>query len=216
MIAPPPGHPLLHDDAATRGCARGGDVTGCAVPGCGRQVTAPGRVLCREHRRQQRIAGGLPLEQFLALPQTVPLPATGPCQVTACPRDRTSRTRYCEAHQYQLRDGPAGGRRGFQTRNAGASTASPVPAGGQVSLRGLPELLAVEILYGLQQRTGAGFTTRLHVLRAAAEELRRSGAVSILAAGELPGRWAARNGPSSARWAATSAAGSVTPRPSMR
>ena len=186
VIAPPPGHPLLHDDAASRGCARGGNVTGCAVPGCGRQETAPGRVLCREHRRQQRIAGGLPLEQFLALPQTVPLPATGPCQVPACLRDRTSRTRYCEAHQYRLRMArqEAGGGFGEERWRVAAS---PVPAGGQVSLRGLPELVAVEILYGLQQRTRAGFATRLHVLRAAAEELRRSGAVSILAAGELPG-----------------------------
>ncbi|MGO9292566.1 MAG: tyrosine-type recombinase/integrase [Streptosporangiaceae bacterium] len=186
VIAPLPGHRLLHDDAASRGCARGGDVTGCAVPGCGRRETAPGRVLCREHRRQQRIAGGLPLGQFLALPQTVPLPATGPCQVPACLRDRTSRTRYCEAHQYRLRMARLEAGRGFSEERWRVA-ASPVPAGGQVSLRGLPELVAVEILYGLQQRTGAGFATRLHVLRAAAEELRRSGAVSILAAGELPG-----------------------------
>ena len=104
---------------------------------------------------------------------------------------------------------------GVSARNAGASRHPRVPAGGQVSLRGLPELVAVEILYGLQQRTGAGFATRLHVLRAAAEELRRSGAVSILAAvGVIPGRWDGRNEPSSARWAVTSAVGSVTPGPS--
>ena len=44
---------------------------------------------------------------------------------------------------------------------------------GQVSLRGLPARLAAEVLFGLQQRTRAGFTTRLHVLRALAEDLRR-------------------------------------------
>jgi hypothetical protein len=103
VIAPPPGHRLLQDAGAGRGYARGGNVPGCAVPGCQRRVTAPGRVLCREHRRQQHAAGDLPLEQFITLPRAVPLPATGPCQVPACPRDRTSRARYCEAHQYQLR-----------------------------------------------------------------------------------------------------------------
>jgi hypothetical protein len=50
--------------------------------------------------------------------------------------------------------------------------ASPVPVGGQVSLRGLAPLLAAEVLYGLQQRTRQGVTTRLHVLRAVVEDLR--------------------------------------------
>ena len=181
VIAPPPGHRLLQDAGAGRGYARGGNLPGCAVRGCERRVTSPGRVLCREHRRQQHAAGDLRLEQFLALPQVVPLPATGPCQVPACPRDRTSRARYCEAHQYQLRMA--------RQRTAGPfdegrwrSAASPVPVGDQVSLRGLPVLLTAEILYGLQQRTRAGFTIRLHMLRALAEDLRQSGAASILQA----------------------------------
>ena len=157
----------------------------CAVPQCARQVSAPGRVLCREHRRLQRAAGELPLQRFVALPQTRPLPRTGPCQVTACPRDRSSRTGYCEAHQYQLRI--AWRADGDLDEERWRLTASPIPVGGQVSLRGLPVLIAVEVLYGLQQRTRAGFTTRLHVLRALAEELRRSGATSIETAGELPG-----------------------------
>jgi len=35
---------------------------------CMRHVGALGRVLCREHRRGQRVSGDLPLEQFLVLP----------------------------------------------------------------------------------------------------------------------------------------------------
>jgi integrase len=181
VIAPPSGHRLLQDAGAGRGYARGGDLPGCAVRGCERRVTAPGRVLCREHRRQQHAGGDLTLEQFLTLPQAVPLPATGPCWVPACPRDRTSRTRYCEAHQYQLR--------AARQRAAGPfdeerwrSAASPVQVGDQVSLRGLPVLLIAEILYGLQQRTRAGFTIRLHMLRALVEDLRQSGVASILEA----------------------------------
>ena len=184
VIVPPPGHPRLRD-AGSGVPASGGNAGMCAVPQCARQVSAPGRVLCREHRRLQRVTGELPLQRFVALPQTGPLPRTGPCRVTACPRDRSSRTSYCEAHQYQLRIARRAG--GDLDEVRWRLTASPIPVGGQVSLRGLPVLVAVEVLYGLQQRTRAGFTTRLHVLRALAEELRRSGAASIQTAGELPG-----------------------------
>jgi integrase len=168
VLVPSPGHRLLRD-----GTGPGAGTGDCAAAGCGRQVSAPGRDLCREHRRRQRVSGDLPLERFLATRLAGPLPPTGPCTVPACPRDRTSQTPYCEAHQYQLR---------LARQQAGnaldeerwRTTASPVPVRGQVSLLGLPAQLAAEILSGLQQRTRDGRTTRLHVLRAVVEDLRRS------------------------------------------
>jgi integrase len=172
VLAPPPGHRLLYDGSGPRDAA-GGHGTGCAAPGCARQVTAPGRDLCREHRRRQRISGDLALEQFLATPLASPLPATGPCEVRSCPRDRTSRTLYCEAHQYQLRLARLDAGGGFDEARWRA-VASPVPVRGQVSLKGLPSRLAAEVLFGLQQRTRDGLTTRLHVLRALVEDLRRA------------------------------------------
>jgi integrase len=168
MLAPPAGHRLLRDGTGP-GLAADGR---CAATGCGRQVSAPGRDLCREHRRRQRVSGDLPLEEFLATPLASPLPATGPCGVRACPRDRSSRTPYCEAHQYQLRLArqEAGGELDEEHWRA---IASPVPVRGQVSLCGLPAQLVAEVLFGLQQRTKDGLTTRLHVLRALVEDLRR-------------------------------------------
>jgi hypothetical protein len=68
-----------------------------------RHVGALGRVLCREHRRGQRVSGDLPLEQFLVLSARQCAVLAGPCQVTACPPNQTSQTRYCEAHQFQMR-----------------------------------------------------------------------------------------------------------------
>ena len=96
----------------------------------------------------------------------------------ACPRDRTSRTLYCEAHQYQLRLAchAAGG---VLDEGHWQAVASPVPVRGQVSLRGLPAQLAAEVLFGVQQRTRDGLTTRLHVLRALVEDLRRSEVTSL-------------------------------------
>ena len=112
------------------------------------------------------------------LRRPAPLPPTGPCTVRACPRDRTSRTLYCEAHQYQLRLArhAAGG---VLDEEHWQAVASPVPVRGQVSLRGLPAQLAAEVLFGVQQRTRDGLTTRLHVLRALVEDLRRSEVTSL-------------------------------------
>jgi hypothetical protein len=200
VVAPPPGHPLLRDAAASRAAvsASGGNAAGCAVPGCGRQVPAPGRVLCRGHRRQQRIAGDLPLEQFLLLPRTVPMLATGPCQVPTCPRDRSRRTRYCEAHQYQLRTARQQTGAGF-SEEPWRQLASPVPVRAQVSLRGLPELVAAEILYGLQQRTRAGSARGC---RCCARQPRNCAGPALPRSsppGSFPARWPARNEPSSTR-----------------
>jgi integrase len=187
VIAPRPGHPRLRDTGSWGYATAPAEAAGgCAVTGCGRQVSAPGRMLCREHRRRQRVAGDLPLQQFLVLPQASALPPTGPCQVAACPRDRTSHTRYCEAHQYQMRAARQHDGSGFD-EDRWRALAPPVPVGGQVSLRGLPPLLAAEVLYGLQQRTREGVTTRLHVLRAVVEDLRRSGAASLEASGPASG-----------------------------
>ena len=174
VLAPPPGHRLLRE-------ARGpvaDDPPGCAVSECGRQVSAAGRDLCREHRRRQRAGGDAPLADFLAGPHAVALPPLGPCKVRACPRQRTSRMSYCEAHQYQLREASREAD-GSIDEERWRTVASPVPVHGQVSLRGLPPQLAAQVLYGLQQRTRAGLTTRLHVLRAMVEDLRRSGAGSL-------------------------------------
>ena len=53
---------------------------------------------------------------------------------------------------------------------------------GQVSLAGLPPLLTAQVRYGLQQRTHSGAQTRLHVLRAVVQDLRRSQADTVHAA----------------------------------
>ena len=194
VLVPSASHPLLRDGSGPGPeAAAASPAGGCAAAGCPRQVTAAGRDLCREHRRRQRISGDLPLEQFLSSAEAGPLLATGPCHVRSCPRDRTSRTRYCEAHQYQLRAArdAAGGEFNEEQWRA---VASPVPVRGQVSFRGLPPRLAAELLFGLQQRTRGGLSTRLHVLRALVEDLRRCGALSLDPAWQSSGPMAREKG----------------------
>jgi integrase len=65
---------------------------------------------------------------------------------------------------------------------------------GQVSLLGLPAQLAAEILFGLQQRTRDGRTTRLHVLRAVVEDLRRGQVTSLDPRWQAPGPMAREKG----------------------
>jgi integrase len=100
---------------------------------------------------------------------------------------------YCEAHQFQLRQArqEAGGELDEQRWRA---LTSPVPVRGQVSLRGLPAQLAAEVLFGLQQRTRDGLTTRLHVLRALVEDLRRSEVTALDVRWQAPGPMAREKG----------------------
>ena len=76
----------------------------CAVEGCPRSWKTSGDRLCLTHLRQQREVLKVPLEVFLADPQTRPLPPCGPCQVPACRRDRDGTSgSYCDAHQQRFR-----------------------------------------------------------------------------------------------------------------
>jgi hypothetical protein len=76
-------------------------------------------------------------------------------RVAACPRERGNR-RYCRAHYERLlrlrRADASFNERAWQAEAAGL----PVEGPGQVSLDGASAHAAVELLYGLQQRTRAG------------------------------------------------------------
>jgi integrase len=118
-----------------------------------------------------------------------PAPAAAegdPCGVAACPRERGNR-RYCRAHYERLlklrRADPSFDERAWQAEAIGL----PVEGPGQVSLDGASARAAVELLYGLQQRTRAGAATNLSRLRQVASEIRVTGA-SCLADLEADGR----------------------------
>ncbi|SRR6266851_4287986 len=64
-------------------------------------------------------------------------------------------------------------------------TEPPVPRAGQVSLGGLDPAVVVQILFGLQQRTGQGVKTHDAILRSICNDARRQ-QVSSLAALTVP------------------------------
>ena len=114
-----------------------------------------------------------------------PLPALGPCSVAACTRRAESEHGYCPTHYVRWRQAV--------TASAGADerhwrlTQPAVSEGGQVSLRGLPPLVVVQVLAGMQQRTLGGAKITDVNLRAVCDALRRQQAASIGACAALSG-----------------------------
>jgi integrase len=154
---------------------------GCLVPGCermspgGRQGQRTG--LCVAHSRRFRRTAGMTMEWFLADPAVRPLAALGPCRVAACSRRAESEHGYCPTHYARWRS--------TVTAAPGTDqghwelTEPAVSEGGQVSLRGLPPLVVVQVLFGIQQRTRGGAKITDVNLRGVCDTLRRLQAAAI-------------------------------------
>ena len=176
VLAPPSDHPQLGwTEPVIPARAGAANAAGCAVPRCARPAGSPG--LCRSHRRGQ-LRRGVSVPEFAADPARRALARFGSCQVAACPQERRSGlVAYCETHQDQWTRDRRADPRLDETR--WRQSTSPIVVTGQVSLAGMPPLITVQVLYGLQQRTRSGAHTRLEVLRAVVEELRRAQADSV-------------------------------------
>jgi integrase len=161
---------------------------GCAVAGCQRMSPTPRSTLCDRHRRRFQLRPEATMEQFLADPAVRALPALAACQVAACSRRSESGHRYCPTHYQRWRTSvirdPETEQRHWQL------TQSAVSQGGQVSLRGLPALVVVEVLFGIQQRVRDGAKVLEVNLRAVCDTLRREQVAAIAACpGEcVPGK----------------------------
>ncbi|WP_326617661.1 tyrosine-type recombinase/integrase [Streptomyces decoyicus] len=143
----------------------------CSVDGCERPQTTATARLCESHhlQRTQRL-GGLGLEEFLVHPKVVGLAGLGPCLVASCYLDRVGRQYpYCKAHIQRLRT--AREAPGFDEA-AWRLTERAVCSTREASLRGLPDRLVAEVLYGLWSRVESGFKTRPECLRPLYDRLR--------------------------------------------
>ncbi|MGH8959992.1 MAG: tyrosine-type recombinase/integrase [Jatrophihabitantaceae bacterium] len=152
---------------------------GCAVPDCQRMSPTPRSTLCTPHQRRLRRKPGVALQQFLTDPRLRPLPALGPCAVAACSRRAESEHGYCSTHYVRWRTmittDPDADQRHWQL------TQPAVSQGGEISLRALPPLVVVEVLYGVQQRVRGGAKILDVSLRTVCNTLRREQAPTIAA-----------------------------------
>ena len=153
-----------------------GDGT-CRVTGCPRPWVTSGQPLCPEHLGQQEQTG-VSTAEFTARADTVALPSHGTCPVASCPRQLPGHDAvYCDAHLQRLRVLRRAGHHPDEA--AWRMTEPPVPRAGQVSLAGLAPAVAVEMLFGLQQRTRQGVKTYCAILRPVANDARTQQVASL-------------------------------------
>ena len=134
--------------------------------------------MCEPHARQFRRRVRTPaMEQFLADPRVRPLPPLTPCAVVACTRVADGARGLCNTHYQRWRTitetDPDRDQAGWQL------TDDAVAEGGRVSLRGLPPLVVVQVLFGIWRRTRSGAKITDVDLRAACRALRRQQVTSI-------------------------------------
>jgi integrase len=153
-------------------------VARCAVNGCQRPAKSTRLLLCTTHDYQRKFVLQLPLNQFVAHPDVVPLSAYGSCMVAACTRDRIGRGPYCQQHANRFKLAKKHDPH-LDVENW-RRTMSAISENSQVSLRGLPARVVAEVLYGLQERTRAEVKSSYLQLRPVCDAIRKSGATSIV------------------------------------
>lgn len=154
---------------------------GCVVTGvdgtrCARPMGDP-QQLCEAHSvawhvRRRR---GVSFEEFLASAR--PFPGFGPCAAASCFLDAVFKQfRLCRVHYVAwIGQGRPSGRR-FEVW--AARVRQPI-SGRILSLRGLPELVRLEVLYGIWCRVGEQMATEPWQLRRFVDLLRASSGASV-------------------------------------
>ncbi|WP_199839622.1 tyrosine-type recombinase/integrase [Streptomyces sp. XY431] len=146
----------------------------CLVPGCERPRKTVRAGLCNAHHGQ-REGLGIPVEEYMRLPQARPLASFGVCQVVACYFQRQGPVNpYCRAHYARLRNARLDGTLN-QDEATWQRTTAAVAVNREASMRGLPDRLVAELLYFLQVRTAGGSKTVDHQLRRVCDRLRAAG-----------------------------------------
>ena len=153
-------------------------VTGPDGLGCPRPAEGPWRI-CHTHTRawDRRRSHGVSFESFLS--RTQPLPEIGPCQAACCYLEAAHRGHgLCEIHYQAWR------REGRPTGNAfalwAARTRQPVNSR-VLSLRGLPTLVGLEVLYAIGCRADDQVSVVTGGMRPWVDQLRACAVTSVTA-----------------------------------
>lgn len=140
----------------------------CVVSQCERPWTSKNSELCEAHRSQRINTLKVSMEEFLAHPKVTGHKSFGQCEVLTCGRVRAGKIPYCINHGPRWREireradaaglPPADEMRFRRTTPA-------IAYRNECTLLGLPDLVIAELIYGLQQRTSHGITTRADHVR---------------------------------------------------
>ncbi|MFD3803687.1 tyrosine-type recombinase/integrase [Streptomyces sp. NPDC058619] len=135
----------------------------CQVPHCARPGQGRATPLCSAHLHQQTKIYKIPIEEFVQHPLVLPLEASGPCRVAACYRQRQVLSGYCTAHAQRLRAQLRAGK--ASDEELWRRTTPAIAQAGVISLRGLPERVVGELLYGLHERVREGLLQKEYIWR---------------------------------------------------
>jgi integrase len=143
----------------------------CPRPAQGRWSLCPAHTVAWAHRR----AKGIPVESFLA--HAVPLPDLGPCAVACCWLGTTHpESGLCEPHFQLWR--AAGRPQGPDFARWAGQVRQPVSSR-VLSLRGLPELVRLELLYAIGCRAAEQVSVVTGGMRPWVDQLRTTGVSSV-------------------------------------
>lgn len=120
----------------------------CAVTGCESELHCCG--LCFRHERAWRNTESEPMKVFAA--RAAALDRGHDCLVTGCAHEHVTRRGLCRFHDQRLRREHHTPALSGEQLAAWVAGEQPRLAVHQFSLAGLPELVRIELLYGLQQR----------------------------------------------------------------
>lgn len=144
----------------------------CAVLGCELPWNGATEALCRAHDRTMR-RRKITATELIADRSTVGFPAVGQCEVVACERDRETHSRpYCAAHEARWRQHRRETSSVQLDEQRFRRTQPAVAVGSDISLRGLPDRVVAEMLYGLQQKVVAGSKTKETFFRSLGDRIR--------------------------------------------
>lgn len=151
----------------------------CRVPPACRPAAVHG--LCLSCNRLRSVQGQS-VENFIEGDERFgpaePRPSFGPCAVVSCERLASHAAGMCHPHDKAWRQA------GRPQLEEFGRTAAPVRGDrqGRVVLRGLPERVITELLYGIQASVAEGRTMKPKELRTAVDHMRRLGVGSVTAA----------------------------------
>lgn len=156
----------------------------CLVPGCARPQQTMTTRLCNSHHGQcfarLRSLGEAAVARFVRQQDIRPLPSYGSCLVAACLRLACGSNRLCLMHDDRWKAATA--RAEELDFDRWCWTEGGISLSGMINLRGLPELVVHQVLFGVQRRAERGYKIHWNTWQQIARHLRRTEVTSLLEA----------------------------------
>ncbi|HEY3691407.1 MAG TPA: hypothetical protein VGL46_14110, partial [Pseudonocardiaceae bacterium] len=145
----------------------------CLVPGCPRPQVAATHQLCNTHKTRAYERFGTvntdTVARLIAQPDIGPLPPYGDCRVLACTRLAEGSHGLCWSHRSRWKSSVAASAGDLE---AWCRVEPGIARSGLVNLRGLPELVVMQLLVAVQRRAERSFKIHPEMLELVVRHVR--------------------------------------------